>query len=551
MWQGILGTVTRVAREHDREWLRRQRLINTLLVVLFVYRLVFADDDRGYGVTLNKLWEQCRRLGVTLPQPQPVAAPSMCAARAKVDETVFRTIHRAVLAEAREPLAARPWRGHRAFAVDGSKLNLPRELRRAGYQLPTPKAHYPQGLLSCLYQLGTNIPVDCDLVAHNNERRAALTHLPALQPGDVVVYDRGYYSFAMLPAHAVRGLHAVFRLKSNANALFAAFIAGRRQEALVTVEPSDRAREQCPPAALRPRRVRLVKYTAGGTTFSLATTLLDRRRYPARALAELYHGRWAIEEMYKVTKNRLKVEQFHGRGERTVKQEVYASCTLIALTRLFTNRCEEGFRSAPGEHGKPRMQANVKNGLAVVAEHLEGLLMQQAETVGRTVRSIVNYIGRCRQRVRPGRQYERRSRQQVAVPQEQEVQPEQEEQQGRPKCGLKPENPAPDTEIPPCHINELVSGTKRMPLLPQRTVTEETRSLRSRPSSFDHAIRDNGSLTCSRMKRHWKSIASSPLLPACRTSRACRARCSTSLVFRMTRPTSNHTADPPLSSGRI
>ena len=94
MWQGILSTVTRVTREHDREWLRRQRLINTLLVVLFVYRLVFSHDHRGYGVTLNKLWEQCRRLGVQLPQPQPVSASSMCAARAKVHEVLFQRIHR-------------------------------------------------------------------------------------------------------------------------------------------------------------------------------------------------------------------------------------------------------------------------------------------------------------------------------------------------------------------------------------------------------------------------------------------------------------------------
>ena len=154
MWQGILSTVTRVTREHDRQWLRRQRLINTLLVVLFVYRLVFGHDNRGYGATLNKLWEQCRRLGVPLPQPQPVAASSMCAARAKVDAAVFQQIHRAVLAEAREPMAARPWWGHRAFAVDGSQLNLPRELCRDGYRPPSPTAHYPQGLLSCLLYWG-------------------------------------------------------------------------------------------------------------------------------------------------------------------------------------------------------------------------------------------------------------------------------------------------------------------------------------------------------------------------------------------------------------
>ena len=256
--------------------------------------------------------------------------------------------------------------------------------------------------------------MDCDLVAHGNERRAALAHLPALQPGDVVVYDRGYYSFAMLQAYCERGLHAVFRLKSNANALFAAFIRGRRREALVTVPPSAKAREQHPQAALRPCRVRLVKYTAGGTTFSLATTLLDRRRYPVRALSDLYHGRWAIEEMHKISKQRLKVEEFHGRGERTVKQEVYAHCTLIAMTRLFTNRCEEGLRAAPGEHGQPAMQANVKNGLAVVAQHLEGLLLQQATTLGKTVHSILEYIRNCRQRKRPGRSVPRRSRKPVS-----------------------------------------------------------------------------------------------------------------------------------------
>ena len=82
MWQGILGTVARVASEHDREWLQRQRVINTLLVVLFVCRLVFVRDRQAYALTLAELWEQCRRLGVTLPQP--VSASSVCAARAKV-----------------------------------------------------------------------------------------------------------------------------------------------------------------------------------------------------------------------------------------------------------------------------------------------------------------------------------------------------------------------------------------------------------------------------------------------------------------------------------
>ena len=104
--------------------------------------------------------------------------------------------------------------------------------------------------------------------------------------------------------------------------------------------------------------MRLIKYTAGTTTYTLATTLLDRQRYSVRDLADLYHGRWSIEELYKISKQLLTVEEFHGQTERTVQQELFAHFSLIALARLFTNRSEESFRADPG---KPAMQANFKS----------------------------------------------------------------------------------------------------------------------------------------------------------------------------------------------
>ena len=177
-------------------------MLNTLLLVLFVFRLVFAPDRQGYAVTLAELWAQCR------------------------------------------PLV------------------------RDGYRQPAEAAHYPQGLLSCLFQL-----------------RA--------------------------------------RLQSNANAVFAAFC-------------------------------RLVKYTAGTSTYVLATTLLDRSRYRIADLSDLYHARWGIEELYKISKQMLTVEQFHGQSELLVQQELSAHFSLIAMTRLFTNHSEGGYRSDPG---KPALEA--------------------------------------------------------------------------------------------------------------------------------------------------------------------------------------------------
>ena len=184
-----------------------------------------------------------------------VAASSICYARTKVRDQAFRSIHRAILAHAPADNPRSLWRGHRVFAVDGSKLNLPRPLLHDGYCTPSDGSHYPQGLLSCLYQLRARLPIDVDLSSHANERAAALTHLPAPRPGDVVVYDRGYYSFLLLHARAQRGLqptHSVFRLKSNASALAADFVQSERSDEIVTVWPSDDARCQPSPTSITP-----------------------------------------------------------------------------------------------------------------------------------------------------------------------------------------------------------------------------------------------------------------------------------------------------------
>ena len=162
----------------------------------------------------------------------------------------------------------------------------------------------------------------------------------------------------------------------NASALFGDCILGDRTNHTVTVTPS-------------------------------ATTLLDRQRYSVRDLADLYHGRWSIEELYKISKQLLTVEEFHGQTERTVQQELFAHFSLIALARLFTNRSEESFRADPG---KPVMQANFKSSLRTVARHLEGLFLEHAATLGKTVERILAGIAACRQRQRPNRSFPRLSR---------------------------------------------------------------------------------------------------------------------------------------------
>ena len=188
------------------------------------------------------------------------------------------------------------WKGHRIHAVDRSKINLPRALIKAGYRCPSDNAYYPQGMVSCLYQLKTQIPVDFDVVAHGDERSLARSHLCALKTADVVVDDRGYYSYEMLYEHVGCGIEVVFRMQKNIGAVFDRFIHSAQTDQVVEIcasrEGRDKVRARHGDVECRPIRVRLVKYTVSGTTYTLATTLLDATRYPIADLSDVYHARW-------------------------------------------------------------------------------------------------------------------------------------------------------------------------------------------------------------------------------------------------------------------
>ena len=117
-----------------------------------------------------------------------------------------------------------------------------------------------------------------------------------------------------------------------------------------------------------------------------------------------------IEELYKVSKQLMTVEDFHGRTERGVKQELYAHFILITLARLFSNHSESDFNSPDTARKGPPIKANFKNCLLTVARHIEGLLMQQATLVSETINRIVACVSSCRQKLRPNRSYPRHSR---------------------------------------------------------------------------------------------------------------------------------------------
>ena len=214
----------------------------------------------------------------------------------------------------------------------------------------------------------------------------------------------------MLHVHVIPGLHAVFGIKRKTGADIDHFIHGDREDVVMEIAPRKGTLATCGAHCLR-----LVKYLVGKTVFILGTTLLDSKQYTIPQLAERYRARWGVEEWYKVSKQRMEVEDFHGPSERGVKQKLYAGFPLNAMTRRFSGHGDHRWNESPHEHGKPRKQTHFKHGLAMVAADIESLLLKQASALQETVTQVVRDIIRCRQRLRPGRSFERRSRKPVKM----------------------------------------------------------------------------------------------------------------------------------------
>ena len=150
----MITIIAEVAHEFDKRWQRRKRIIDSMLLIFLIFRLLFSRNSQGYGTTISDFWNNCRKMKFPLPQKRPICASAFTQARAKLDETIFKVLNEKIIT-VYEDETDKLYRlnNQRIFAVDGGKINLPHELIEKGYKTPADNVCYPQGLVSCLYQL--------------------------------------------------------------------------------------------------------------------------------------------------------------------------------------------------------------------------------------------------------------------------------------------------------------------------------------------------------------------------------------------------------------
>lgn len=190
-WFSVKVIVDRVFKEYDGLWQKRNRILNSKIIIMIVFKLILGDRRQGLTTNLTEFWVACTEKSIELPQIKSVTASSFCAARQKVSEEIFKTLNHSLLKNWSEKRCLPLWLGHRLYAVDGSRVNIPRELVEVGFRIyDEGRRHYPQGLLSCLYDVLNKTVYDFDFVSHMNERKCAIEHLKVLKSNDM---ERCYF----------------------------------------------------------------------------------------------------------------------------------------------------------------------------------------------------------------------------------------------------------------------------------------------------------------------------------------------------------------------
>jgi hypothetical protein len=343
-WDNILNIIIGSSRFFDENWRKRMRKIDTKFLIVFIMKIVYSKSEAGYQTILYEIWNDLKNSNLLPSQKTPFAASSVCDARQKLDAEIIKDLSINIAFEFLDLRRTNyQWFGRNIFSTDGSNIHLPPELKVQGYTQMSPKTHYPQGKLSCLYHVGSGVILDTILDAVGNERVIAKKHLTHLLEGDVVIYDRGYYSYELAVYHIKMGIDAVFRVgKGNNCKEIESFVNDKNKpkEKYITIVPSQetksKIKKEYPNFIFLSCKMRIIRYIINDTEYFLATTILDEN-ITILDFQELYHERWAIEEHYKLEKTIMNIEKFHSKTENGVRQELYAAMLLINLTRILAS----------------------------------------------------------------------------------------------------------------------------------------------------------------------------------------------------------------------
>jgi len=206
----------------------------------------------------------------------------------------------------------------RIIAVDGSYLNLYKSFDKYGYEYSSENKNYCKAIISCLYDIDNKIPINYYLFKKRDERDAFKEQIKYLRAGDIVIFDRGYFSYDIIEKLNKKDINYIFRLKYNKkevqymkNNNINSYIFNTKNINYKTVS---------------------YKVNNSEEDYYLFTNLIYKS---IEELKDLYWKRWKVELHFKESKYNLSLNNINLKTENSLKQEIYIHNLLFILYYFF------------------------------------------------------------------------------------------------------------------------------------------------------------------------------------------------------------------------
>jgi len=284
---------------------------------------------------IRQVFKHSRRLHTNADTP---CRSALCVARQRLGvEPVRQLFERTVRPLATPETPGAFYCGLRLVAVDGTLLDVPDTLANdAAFGRPTSGKRgdgaFPQVRKLSLVEVGTHVEFAlCTGSYRTGERTLFPQLLPHLQPGMLLLCDRGFFSYKLWKSVVSRGVRLLARLcKGMVLKKIEQFSDGSY---LAKIYANSRDREK----DLHGIVVRVIKYTLNDPQrvgdqqeHTLLTDLLDASKYPAWELIPGYHWRWehelvfAEQKTYQDPPRASKPTHLRSETPTGVLQEIYA-----------------------------------------------------------------------------------------------------------------------------------------------------------------------------------------------------------------------------------
>lgn len=299
-------------RDHPRAFTRSRKLPLPKLVACLC-------GFRG-GSVQSELDSFFAHMGTGLDVLRSISDRALAKARAKLHVPALWALNAHLIRQMQLQGLLPLWKGRRLVCADATVLAPAQRACHRTRHLAAPSQR----------ALGLYLPTN-EVMLHvsvgpesEGERQMLFDQLDLLQPGDVLVLDRGYPATWLVQLLHQRGIDFIIRCDSTRGWAAAQKLLRSGSEecwAYLGATHADKVAtwELDGPAQMH---IRLVRHVSSSGSIRVMVTSLDQRMATVAELADLYHGRWRIEEAFKRLKHRLGLESVSGLSQHALLVDV-------------------------------------------------------------------------------------------------------------------------------------------------------------------------------------------------------------------------------------